>query len=114
MHKLGKVGKRRLKVSRELTAEAKDMGRDFCEIAGILWLLGIDRSPCFGELQNCHSTKCSPRGSDQILDREIARGCSYHHGVMDSKTHAVQLRVVQMSINRREKTEIAEYLGEQG
>lgn len=102
LKKLGKVGKRRIKVSRELTAEAKANGYDFCEIGAVMRDWEIDTSPCFGfPLQNCHSVKCSPRGSDPILDRETGRGCPHHHAIMDSKTHKTQASVVREAIRRR-------------
>lgn len=103
MRKVGKVGRRRIKTSRLLTAEARANGHDFCELALILRELEIDGSPCFGEeLENAHSVKCSERGSDPVLDRETARSCPHHHGITDSKTHAVQLRVIRTAIARRE------------
>lgn len=102
MKRIGGIGKRRLKTSRELTAEAKANGHDFCELAPVLRDFEIDDSRCFGDLQNCHSTKCSARSGQAELDRETARGCSHHHEVMDSKTHAAQLWVVRTAIARRE------------
>lgn len=103
MNKIGVVRRRRRKVSRELTAEAKRNGHDYCELAPVLRDFGIDNSSCFFGLENCHSVKCSERGSDPVLDRETARGCGWHHkDVLDHQTHEVQARVVREAIARRE------------
>lgn len=101
MNRIGKVGRRRLRVSAELKREAEDNGHDYCELRAVLRDSGISDTRCFGELENCHSVKCSPRGSDPVLDRETARGCEHHHRIMDADTHAVQLATVRAAIARR-------------
>jgi hypothetical protein len=102
MNRIGKKGRRRIKVSRELTAEAKANEHDFCEIGPVLRDFGINFSSCFFGLENCHSVKASARGNDPVLDRETARGCGWHHkDVLDHQTHEIQAAVVREAIRRR-------------
>jgi hypothetical protein len=108
LNPVGKVGRRRIGVSRELTAEAKQNGHDFCELAPILREFGIDDSPCLGPLTNAHSVKTSARmeyhGAErERLERESARGCKRHHYFStDLKDHETQAKIVRAAIARRE------------
>ena len=90
-----------MQVSAELKREAEENGHDYCELRAVLRDFGISDTRCFGDLENCHSVKSSPRGSDPVLDRETARGCQAHHQTIDTDTHEVQARVVREAIRRR-------------
>jgi hypothetical protein len=106
---VGKVGKRRIALSRELTAKAKEEGYDSCEIKDVLRDMGIDDSPCHGEITNAHSMKTTARrtfaGAErERLERETVRSCTRHHYyVTDVQKPEVQRAIVRESIARRKE-----------
>src|SRR5690242_12655054 len=80
MNRIGKVGRRRLALVAELTEQATREGWiNTCELTRVLRWNGVSFSSCSGPLTFCHSQKCSKRGRDPVLDREVARGCEGHH-----------------------------------
>lgn len=80
MNRIGPVTKRRLALVAELKELAQAGGYlDRCEIGPILRNRGITFVRCQGPLTFAHSVKCSKRGKDAVLDREVARACTLHH-----------------------------------
>lgn len=103
LRKIGPVSKHRLAIVAELKREAEQAGwLNVCEVGTVLRNRGITFVRCLGDLEFAHSVKCSPRGSDPVLDREVARSCELHHRTyLDTLKPALTAEIVREAIKRR-------------
>jgi len=105
MNRVGKVAKRRLALVEDLKERAASEGwLKKCEVGPILKEKGITFTRCFGPLTFAHSVKCSKRGKDPELDREVARCCWNHHAFyLDVLPPEQTAAIVRLAIQRRRR-----------
>jgi len=103
MNPTGPVGRARLELNVELTAQAiKEDWYFICELKPVLVAHGLAGARCGGPLEFCHSMK--HRGDSYELAREVCRGCQFHHYPMDQLAPRLVTKIVREVIARRYMT----------